>query len=129
MFSRLFQMCLLYYEGSAETNTVPIFQASQDNSVGLQVKGRQDQRAGDQPECVMWPRPQSIPHSLQGQGEPPTPGPVPEASDSRGGAVISHKVCIFTIIYSPRRQGASVIFIHLCWEERIKVPCHRKESV
>ena len=64
MFSRLFQMCLLYYEGSAETNTVPIFQASQDNSEGLQVKGRQDQRAGDQPECVMWPRPQSIPHSL-----------------------------------------------------------------
>ena len=30
-----FQMCLLYYEGSAETNTVPILQASQDNSEGL----------------------------------------------------------------------------------------------
>lgn len=96
---------------------------------GSQVKGRQDQGAGDQPESIMRPRPHSTPHNLhRDRASPRHPGPVPEASDSRGGAVTA-TARIFTVIYSPRRQGASVIFIHLCWEERIKVPRHRKQSV
>lgn len=93
---------------------------------GSQVKGRQDQGAGDQPESIMWPRAHSTPHNLhRDRASPRHPGPVPEASDSRGGAVTATER-IFTVIYSPRRQGASVIFIHLCWEEREKGPTSQK---
>lgn len=124
MYSCLFQMSLFHTMKAQQKHTQsPSSRHLRTIQKGSQVKGRQDRGAGDQPDSMMWPRPHSTPHSPhRGKTSPSTWGLCPEASDSKELALPSATKCIFfNIINSPGRQGASVVFIHLCWEERSHV--------